>query len=379
VNSAWPDIILFHKGGRDERRAGIARGETPRDFFYGFLAAEADGHRVHWESVAEPYPGRFGRAVRMWEIAHSMLTGVSWRPHALNRIHYKLERARLLVSFTDQFSLTLGRWALRSGYHQYARRPKFVGLFHGLSDIEARAPRHAKSYLARHIREAGRGLDAMGFLGSADREFCIGKFGLERDKTFVFAFGVDTDFWRPAENGSGNANWVLSVGSDPNRDYRTLLSAKITSPLRIVTRLPIEVGDGRTDVEILKGSYNDAAVTDDVLREFYQKALCVVVPLQDCWQPSGQSVTLQALACGAAVVLTRNRGLWAPDSLVDGENCLLVPPADAGALTVAVDRIKTNPELRMRLSRNARAVAERSGSHRMTEASVRKLVAHLGL
>ncbi len=77
-------------------------------------------------------------------------------------------------------------------------------------------------------------------------------------------------------------------------------------------------------------------LTDDEVRDLYGGAAAVVVPTKDVPQPSGQSVTLQAMACARPVVLTRTRGLWAPESLRDGQNVVLTAPADSEALARSV-------------------------------------------
>jgi glycosyltransferase involved in cell wall biosynthesis len=346
-----PQAIIFHKGGREDRRALVAAGQAPRDFFYGFLAAEADGYDIAWESTAEDYPERFGGLRRLGERAHATACGAAWRPYALDRLGDGLRQARVAVSVTDHFSLTLGRWGARQ-----RQRPFLIGLFHGLSDIEARVPSRGRAYVRWYIRRAAAGLDRMGFFGDADRRWSVARYGLDEAKTFVFGFGVDTDFWSPGP-ARAEEKRVLAVGSDLNRDYQALLEAPIAHPLRLVTRLPVNVPSGRTGVELLRGSFDRVAITDTVLRDFYRSARCVVVAMHDCWQPSGYSVTLQALACGVPVVLTAIKGLWAPDLLRDGENCLLVPPGDAAAIGAAVARLDADPALVQRLAQAGRETA----------------------
>ena len=65
---------------------------------------------------------------------------------------------------------------------------------------------------------------------------------------------------------------------------------------------------------------------------------------------------IAALAHEKAIVTTRPR-LRIPE-LVDGENCVLVPPEDAGALASAVRRVMTEPGLRQRLASGARQLAQ---------------------
>ena len=76
--------------------------------------------------------------------------------------------------------------------------------------------------------------------------------------------------------------------------------------------------------------------TDEEVRDLYRRAAVVVVPTKDVPQPSGQSVTLQAMATARPVVLSKTRGLWAPAELRDGENLVLVPPADPRELAHSV-------------------------------------------
>ncbi len=66
---------------------------------------------------------------------------------------------------------------------------------------------------------------------------------------------------------------------------------------------------------------------------------------------------MAALAHGKAIVTTRPH-LAIPE-LVDGENCVLVPPEDAGALASAVRRVMIEPGLRQRLESGARQLAQK--------------------
>jgi glycosyltransferase involved in cell wall biosynthesis len=62
------------------------------------------------------------------------------------------------------------------------------------------------------------------------------------------------------------------------------------------------------------------------------------------------------MATGRAVVATPVGGV--PEVVSDGENGLLVPPADVDALTVALDQLVASPERRTRLGAAARKRVE---------------------
>lgn len=72
-------------------------------------------------------------------------------------------------------------------------------------------------------------------------------------------------------------------------------------------------------------------------------------------EPFGLTV-LEAQASGVPIVATAAGGL--PDFVTDGDNGLLVPPGDVGALARALERLLGDAELRQRLGRRGRETAE---------------------
>jgi glycosyltransferase involved in cell wall biosynthesis len=362
------EIICFDKGGRDARRALVGQGRAPREFFYGVMDLQDRGYDIEQLSSGEPYGGPLAALYRAIELAWSHLTRLGLRTHFLDEIQSKMARARVAVSFTDGFSLTLGYYYrnIRAG------TPFLVGCFHGLSDFENK-PSAVMRPLSRNVlRRSLQRLDHVAFFGPADREVGISRYGLDRDKTSIILFGVDTGFWTPGEVTA--EDFVFSMGQDPNRDFATLVGAEIDVPVRLHTALPVVVPPGRNKVTLSSGSYHRSTLSDEDLRDLYRRAMAVVVPLKDVYQPTGYSVTLQAMACGKPVVLSRIRGLWAPELLRDGENCILVPPGDRAALAAAVNLLAGDAELRARLGRTARETVERHFNPRVAAASLEALI-----
>lgn len=65
---------------------------------------------------------------------------------------------------------------------------------------------------------------------------------------------------------------------------------------------------------------------------------------------------LEAMAAGRAVVASAVGGI--PETIVDGDNGLLVPPRDEAALAAALARVLADEALRARLARHARVTIE---------------------
>lgn len=158
-------------------------------------------------------------------------------------------------------------------------------------------------------------------------------------------FGVDTDFWRPDDRPQ--KEYVFSVGADPNRDFETFLAATIGLPTLLcahpeaIRHIPLH-----QNVTVVQGEQKD-------VHRWFQEARVVVIPLKDTLRPSGQNCILQAMATGKAVVTTLTRGRWT-DKLVDGENCVLVPPGDKQALRQAIDALYCDPKLATEIGMHAR-------------------------
>jgi glycosyltransferase involved in cell wall biosynthesis len=165
------------------------------------------------------------------------------------------------------------------------------------------------------------------------------RFGLPCGLVSVGWFGVDDSFWTLPEEGMRRED-VLAVGNDSRRDFLTLVeAAKFLPEIRftVITRrekphiLPL-------NVEWRLGDWKEAPVTDEELRALYQQAACVVVPLEECIQPSGQSVAMQAMMCGAPVVHTKTAGWWGAGVVRDQIDVELVAPGDGDAMVRAIKK-----------------------------------------
>lgn len=364
-------VILFPGAGRKQRLDDIKTGRSPKEFFYGTFDLAARGATIHYADTRQDPDGIFAKVCLLAERARNWLTGFGLSKQRVVALRSEIETADVAIGFTDAFSLSLGRY--RDVLRGHA---VLIGGFHGLSDmLDEIAPLY-RPWVRSEIRRAVAGLDHMFFLGEADRKEAIRLFGIPPEKTSLFNFGVDTDFWSPLDDGSCERtdDCVLSVGSDPKRDYATLLAADISLPVRIVTRLKVEVPADRANVEVIPGGYHNVA-TDGALRDLYRKAAILVVPIRDVFQPSGQSVTLQAMACGKPVILSRIKGLWDPEVFKSGENCLLVEPENPDALADAVALLQENVPLRTKIGEAARATALRSFALQRMNDSLAALIA----
>jgi glycosyltransferase involved in cell wall biosynthesis len=75
------------------------------------------------------------------------------------------------------------------------------------------------------------------------------------------------------------------------------------------------------------------------------------------WWESFGLPPLEAMACGAPVVVTNSRGVL--DYAVDGHNCLVVPPRQPHALALAIKKVLSDDSLAAKLSQHGPETAKR--------------------
>ncbi len=185
-------------------------------------------------------------------------------------------------------------------------------------------------------------------------------------------FGIDTEYWSPGEDEQ-RRSYFLSVGDDARRDYEFLVRAwhKDWPELKLLTKRTI-----RTllpeNVKWIAGGY-EGGVSDDELRELYRGAMAVVVPLIESSQPSGQSVALQAMACGTPVVMARTEGFWEPGAFLHGENISYYECGNPEDFASVVNHLVSSADLCEQLGREARQMVEKSFHLRVTAEALESL------
>lgn len=360
-------LFVFSRATRAEQQSLLAHEQTPDDLLYGFL--KLDESAFERQSVT--------RCLNEWtwrryaylplELAIARQVGMGFAlSFARDHLSY-LRAADVIVSTVDAVGLPLA-WLKRRG--QLAT--PLLYLCQGLTDRLEGMPKSSwrRRWWQRFYASLLGGAERVVVLGEGAREPLLRLLRLAEERVAVVPFGVDAQFWRPRLFASGG--YILSVGSDQARDYATLVAAVDKRPLKIVTRLPVPEAIGRPNVAV-NSQYSEAQ-----LRDLYQRAACVVTPLKDVSQPSGQSATLQAMACGKAVIVTRTRGLWDPAVMQHLYNCYLVAPGDVAGMRAALQWLTAHPNEVQRLGAAARAtVEERYTSTKLAEAMRAQIYAAL--
>jgi glycosyltransferase involved in cell wall biosynthesis len=356
-----PEVVWVFRRSRRQWLEEWQRGERSREFFYGLLTLQDSYHVgfVEDESV--------GRLRRPWYPVERIIAGRVGIGFALDlalRNLRALNLARVVISTVDTCGLALA-FLKRAGLF----RSRLIYISQGLSDrITAYGP---GKWLPRRYRELLLGVEELVTLSAGAAAGLAAWLAVPVERIRVLPFGTDCEFWRDTAPPGTVRTHIVSVGSDAGRDYPTLLAAIDGLPLHIISAQRLPLGAHPTVV-------HSTAHSPGELRDIYSRARFVVIPLHDRSQPSGQSATLQAMACGATVVLTKTRGWWGESHLRDWENCVLVPPGDAGAVGQVLRRLWADPDACRRMGARAReTVSAHFTEERMATALADMIAAHV--
>lgn len=333
-------VLYVFMANRDGLLEAARRREQSNYMFYGMT--EFDSARYEVSHISRQASQKWiSRLISPLEAAINRRLKMGFSLGFILEHRGPLRRAQAIISVADAVGLPIA--ALK--YLGLLPTP-LVYMLQGLPDRLEAWPPHSRTYrffraLYGHFL---RRVERVVVLGEGARQPAIDLFQLDPVRVSVVQFGVDPDFWAPSSDQGGD--YILSVGSDMGRDYASLFAAIGDLPLRIITRQNLPRHGHNIRVE--------SDFSDPELRTLYQEARFLVMPLKDVSQPTGQSATLQAMACGKAVILSNIRGLWQPSVMRHGENCILVPPGDPQALAAAIQELWHNPDLAAEIGARAR-------------------------
>jgi glycosyltransferase involved in cell wall biosynthesis len=233
------------------------------------------------------------------------------------------------------------------------RRPKVVVLDFALSTMLDR-----RTGLAHRLLEASlRASAAVVCLSEVQRQRLLDRLDLDPTHVHAVLLGIDHTFLRPQREPAAEP-YVLAVGKDLARDYRTLAqaAADVDFPFVLVTEprnlRGIDVPD---NVTIKRGlPYTE-------LRDLYAGAACVVLPVRSPGyelgtEGGGLTALLEAMAMAKPIVVS-GRPIFT-EYVEDGASAVLVPAEDAASLAAALQSLVADPDGAARLGRAARAAVE---------------------
>jgi len=170
-------------------------------------------------------------------------------------------------------------------------------------------------------------------------------------------FGVDVNYFAPDGRSEPSLD-AVSVGADPHRDFGLLLQVAARRPewrigIVATAERALTLGTLPPNVSL------ESDVPFPEIRERLARARLVVLPVRDNSYSGATTVLLQAMAMGKPVVVSRTRAIADGYGLVDGENCVLVPPGDAAGFERSIEALLADEGRAAAIGARARETAKR--------------------
>jgi glycosyltransferase involved in cell wall biosynthesis len=342
------------KGGRGSR----LENRGPTEFLYGIAELNQSGHGIRLIDEVELGLDKLPRR-NLWALANIVVYRLSGIPawmlaQLLRRSNrHALNQFQTILVTTNSFGICLG---LLNRLGLIRAQIVFVAM--GLVE-QTTSRRITIIYrsLLKHITVCALSRPEASLLARV----------LRKEISFI-PFGVDTEFWQPQEDKSGE--YVFSIGNDRHRDYATLVAAWKPSYPKLIIVTKLKVPAHGENVEVIKGDWHLQIIDDANVRSLMQSARFVILPIKNTIQPSGQSACLQAMACGKAVLLTDFAGLWNRELLISEQTCLIGgAPGSIAGMQTAIEQLLVNQDLIDRIGSNARGMVVKnlSSRHMSTE------------
>lgn len=359
-----PRVLFVHAGGRRERLAQLEQGvPMAQEFFYGLPQLRKRGLEVGLlettELAPDPETWRYRWAARK-DRRRSGELGMEHCERLFVEERHRLRAYDLLLAGTEYVALGLADH-LR-GWRGRARVPMLFFVMGMLSKPLRRFPdgsrqRQRALNRYRNLLQVSRG--AL-FLGEGEYRAALNLFPELHLRLHFVPFGVDTDFWTPGQEApNASARYVLFIGNDANRDIDMLLQIARAMPEQRFVALSSLLGDRAVppNLEVIASHWKKAVLTDAEVRAYYRNAAAVLLPIRETLQPSGQSVALQAMACGCPVVISGFEGFWESGVFSNGEDILFAQPNTPETFIRILSSLTRNPDSARRIGLNGRARA----------------------
>lgn len=202
------------------------------------------------------------------------------------------------------------------------------------------------------VRAAYGSVDRVFYFSSNQRAIFERELGVPRDRLTFIPFGIDHYYFAP-HTPAIDEGYLLAVGRDRGRDWRTLFDAVRGSSIRlkVACRMPDLDGlDIPDNVETL------GVVPQSEYRRLLAGATAVAVITHERAYPTGQTVALEAMSMAKCCVVTSTRPM--EDYLQDGVNAVLVPEGDSLRLRETLLTVLGDESLRERLGAGGRRGVE---------------------
>lgn len=344
------NILFFYLSGRKEKINGNIR--YAEEMFYGYHYFNKNNYQTD-------------------------IIEFSTKKGVLNKIYFLLIEKKLrnilklpiywsfLTSYSNLKQLTKSNYAIfsnnRVGFASliiisiaklFRKKPVTLCFVMGLF---SRVPKYRFIIFLQNIllRYFTNNMDKLIFLGKAEYDFACNKYPKKMENFYILPFSVDLKIWN-VKNNIRKKRQILFVGNDGFRDFK--FAEEIANNFKdlnfVFVSQQISKSSLSDNSKVYNGSWGENSISDSELSDLYNESYMTIVPLKNSLQPSGQSVTLQSMACGTPVIISKTEGFWDNENLNHNENIVFTNENDIETWKKYIEELLVDTEKYNKLRNN---------------------------
>tara|TARA_X000000368_G_scaffold418195_1_gene416977 strand:- start:1618 stop:2745 length:1128 start_codon:yes stop_codon:yes gene_type:complete len=199
------------------------------------------------------------------------------------------------------------------------------------------------------------------FLGKPEKINAVEKFPNMHKKFTFLPFSIDYDFWNNFEDISyEKRDGILFIGNDGKREYDKVVEIAKRLPDINFTFISSNINVSELkNINVVKGNWNNNYLSDEQIRDYYLASKITFLPIKNSLQPSGQSVTLQSLACGTPVIISHTDGFWDESYFQNNKNIIFNYEESVDSWISLINKTYYNDDLIKEISKNGKATIKK--------------------
>ena len=201
-------------------------------------------------------------------------------------------------------------------------------------------------------------VDKLIFTNRSEYEFAIRNFKKFSYRFVCIPFCLDLEFWKPSlDLEISEKEGVLFIGNNGHRDFDLVVNIAEKLPnieFTFITKVIKDEDIKSGNVKNIMGDWNANYLSDLEIKDFYEKARMVILPINNTIVSSGQSAGLQSASVGTTVLTSKTIGFWDYKNYKDKENIIFLENNNLDLWVNNIKEIYDNTDLLSKISVNSK-------------------------
>ncbi len=201
-------------------------------------------------------------------------------------------------------------------------------------------------------------VDKLIFTNRSEYEFATKNFIKFNDKFVCIPFCLDLEFWKPSQDIEIlEKKGILFIGNNGHRDFNLVINIAEKLPnieFTFITKIIKDEDIKSNNVNNILGDWNANYLSDEEIKDFYERARIVILPINNTLVSSGQSAGLQSASVGTPVLTSKTVGFWDYENYKDRENIIFLENNNLDLWVSKIKEIYEDIDLLSKISVNSK-------------------------